>query len=142
MTVMAEAFREGRLKLKKHHYTEPVTFQDSCNFVRNGGNFKDARLLMGQVAGDFREMHPGGVHTYCCGSGGGHGLMSEYKKLRLATAKAKAEAIRRTGAKVVVVACHNCEDGIRDCVKEYGLDCEVHLLSNYLAEAVELGGAS
>lgn len=128
--------REGRLKLKDGHHKEPVTFQDSCNFVRNGGYYEGSRRIMRRIAADFREMRPNGNYTYCCGMGGGNALMPEYKPIRLATGKAKAESIAATGAKVVVVACHNCEDGIRDIVKHYGLDCRVELFSNYLAEAV------
>jgi len=139
LKLWADAFAEGRLKLKKHFYDTPVTFQDSCNFIRNGGYFKESRLLMRHIASDLREMHPNGNYTYCCGGGGGHALMPEYKKIKLATAKAKAECIKATGAKIVVVACHNCEDAIGECVKEYGLDCKVELFSNYLAETVELG---
>lgn len=138
MKMWADLFRQGRLKLRKGIYKKSVTFQDSCNFIRNAGHFDDSRLLMRHVAQDFREMHPNGAHTYCCGSGGGHGLMAEYKQKRLATAKAKAEAIRATGAEITVVACHNCEDGIRDGIKTYEVPSEVHLFSNYLAEAVDL----
>ncbi len=138
MKMWADLFRQGRLKLKQGFHKESVTFQDSCNFIRNAGHFEDSRILMRHVAGDFREMHPNGVHTYCCGSGGGHGLMAEYKQKRLATAKAKAEAIRATGAEMTVVACHNCEDGIRDGVKTHEVPTQVHLFSNYLAEAVDL----
>lgn len=138
MKMWADLFRQRRLRLKKGFHKESVTFQDSCNFIRNAGHYEDSRLLLRHVSQDFREMHPGGVHTYCCGSGGGHGLMPEYKHRRLATAKAKAEAIRATGAEVTVVACHNCEDGIRDGVKAHDVPTQVQLFSHYLAEAVDL----
>jgi Fe-S oxidoreductase len=130
--------RDGRLELISGFHKESVTFQDSCNFVRNGGYYEDSRLIMNKIAYDFREMSPGGNYTYCCGMGGGNALMPEYKNKRLATGKAKAESIAATGARIVVVACHNCEDGIRDVIKHYGLDCRVELFSNYLAEAVRI----
>lgn len=138
MKVWADAFAAGKLKLKRLHHAKPVTFQDSCNFIRNAGYFRESRLLLHHIASDLREMAPNGNYTYCCGNGGGHALMPEYKKKRLATSKAKADCIRRTGAGIVVVACHNCEDGIRDAVKHFGLPCTIELFSNYLAEAVEL----
>lgn len=125
--------------MKKHFYKEPVTFQDSCNFIRNAGYFEDSRKIMRHIASDLREMNPHGVHTYCCGVGGGHALMPEFKKTRLATSKAKAEVIRRTGAETVVVACHNCEDGIKDGMKEFGVQGEVSLMCNFVAPAVDLG---
>lgn len=118
-----------------------MTFQDSCNFIRNAGYFEESRALMGHICSDFREMHPNGVHTHCCGQGGGHALMPEFKQTRLATAKAKAEAIRATGAEVVAVACHNCEDGIRDGLKHWDVPAKVELLCNFVAPAVDLGAS-
>ena len=39
--------------------------------------------------------------------------------------KVKAEQIRETGAKILVVPCHNCFDQIRDLNKEYDLGLKV-----------------
>ena len=83
-------------------------------------------------------MHPNGNATYCCGNGGGQGLMPEYRQAKIAAMRAKAECIRATGAKTIVVACHNCEDGIKDTCKHYDLDASVILFSEYLAEALQL----
>lgn len=137
--VWADRLAAGALRLKPGFHKEPSTFQDSCNFIRNAGMYRQSRELLAVVAGDFREMHPNGNATYCCGNGGGQGLMPEYKEAKLAALKAKAECIRATGAGVVVVACHNCEDGIRETCKAYDLDAKVELFSAYLAEAVDVG---
>ncbi|SDB37762.1 Cysteine-rich domain-containing protein [Desulfonatronum thiosulfatophilum] len=137
--VWADCLRSGALKLIPGFHQEPATFQDSCNFIRNAGMYKQSRELMSRVAADFREMHPHGNATYCCGNGGGQGLMPEYKQAKIAALKAKAESIRATGAKMIVVACHNCEDGIQETCKAYELDAKVELFSAYLAEAVDLG---
>lgn len=139
--VWADALAAGKLRLKPGFHTAPVTFQDSCNFIRNAGMHRRSRELMSVLATDFREMHPGGNATYCCGNGGGQGLMPEYKKQKIAAMKAKAECIRQTGADLVVVACHNCEDGIQETVKAYDLGAKVELFSAYLAEAVDLDEA-
>ena len=48
----------------------------------------------------------------------------EMKKYRLACGKIKAEQIRETGAKVVLVPCHNCIDQIRDLIKEHKIDAK------------------
>ena len=139
MKLWADAFRQGRLKLKKGFHTEPVTFHDSCNFIRNAGYYEESRLLMNHVSADFREMNPRGVYALCCANGGGHVQMPEYKKkYRLPSTKKKAEQIAATGAKLCVVCCHNCEDGIRDCIAEWGLDVKVMLMSEYIAEAIDL----
>lgn len=136
--VWADSLAAGRLKLKAGFHTTPVTFQDSCNFIRNAGMHRQSRELMAAVATDFREMHPNGNATYCCGNGGGQGLMPEYKKLKIAAMKAKAECIKATGASLVVVACHNCEDGIQETCKAYDVGAKIELFSAYLAEAIDL----
>lgn len=136
--VWAEALASGKLKLKRGFHESPVTFQDSCNFIRNAGMYRQSRELMSVVATDFREMHPNGNATYCCGNGGGQGLMPEYKKQKIAAMKAKSECIVKTGAQLVVVACHNCEDGIHETCKNYNIPAKVELFSAYLAEAVDL----
>lgn len=137
--VWGKRLAAGALKFKRNFHKEPATFQDSCNFIRNAGLFTESRDLLAVVAADFREMHPHGNATYCCGNGGGQGLMPEYKQAKLAALKAKADSIRGTKAEVVVVACHNCEDGIQETCKTYDLEARVELFSAYLAEAVDLG---
>lgn len=138
MKVWADCLAKGTLKLKPGFHTEPSTFQDSCNFIRNAGLFRESRNLLAVVAANYREMNPHGNATYCCGNGGGQALMPEYKQTKLAALRAKAECIRATGARMVVVGCHNCEDGILEAVKTYEVDAKVELLSAYLAEAVDL----
>jgi len=44
--------------------------------------------------------------------------------------------------KAVVVACHNCEGGILETIKEYGLDMKMELFSEYVAAAMDLGAGS
>ncbi len=48
-----------------------------------------------------------------------------YKKRRMASGKVKAEQIRETGAKVLVVPCHNCFDQLNDLNKEYDLGIKI-----------------
>jgi Fe-S oxidoreductase len=108
--------------------------------VRNGGLFAQTRAILAHIATDLREMHPHGAATYCCGNGGGHAMMPEYRALRLAAGRAKAESMRATDAHAVVVACHNCEGGILETIKEYGLDLKMLLFSEFIAEAVDLSG--
>ena len=45
----------------------------------------------------------------------------EMRAHRMKCGKIKAEQIRATGAKIVLVPCHNCIDQIRDLNKEYDL---------------------
>jgi len=100
--------------------------------------FEEPRELLLLAAGDFCEMHPNRAENYCCTGGGGAMSMSEYTPLRLKSAKVKADQLKATGAKICVTSCHNCVDGLADCIKHYKLGMEVTQLVNLVANALVL----
>ena len=117
---VAEALRTGKLKIDPaKRIKEHVTYQDSCNYIRNGGLKEVAREIMGYIAEDFREMDPTGDHNFCCGGGGGLNGIGRYRQQRNVGMKVKLEQIKATGAKLVVAPCHNCWDAIRDMEEIY-----------------------
>ena len=112
---VAEALRTGKLKIDpEKKIKEPVTYQDSCNYVRNGGLRDCAREIMSYIAEDFREMTPSKEHNFCCGGGGGLNGVGLYREQRNIGLKIKRDQIIATGAKLVISPCHNCWDAIRD----------------------------
>ncbi len=127
MQVFYEYIRDGKIKLDPtKKIKEPVTYQDPCNISRSGGLWEEARYLMNELCEDFRDMAPNRVYNHCCGGGGGYIPMGpSYKKRRLKSGKVKADQIRETGAKILVVPCHNCYDQINDLNKEYDLGIKV-----------------
>ena len=135
---MLRYIKEGRIKVDKSKNSIPVTFHDSCNNARSCGFYEEPRELLNLVVEDFREMHPNRTENYCCTGGGGAMSMSEYTPRRLVSAKIKADQIKETGAKIVVTSCHNCVDGLADCIKHYKLGCEVKQLVDLVAEALVL----
>lgn len=117
---VAEALRTGKLKIDPaKRIKEPVTYQDSCNYIRNAGLYKAAREIVGYIAEDFREMQPNGEYNFCCGGGGGFNGIGRYRPQRNAGLKIKRDQILATGAKLVISPCHNCWDAIRDMEEEY-----------------------
>lgn len=133
---MLRYIKEGRIKVDKTRNTTPVTFHDSCNNARSCGLFEEPRELLSLVVTDFREMYPNRSENYCCTGGGGAMSMSEYTPRRLHSAKVKADQLKATGAKVVVTSCHNCVDGLTDCIRHYKLGMEVTQLVNLVANAI------
>jgi CheY-like chemotaxis protein len=81
-------------------------------------------------------MYPNRKENYCCTGGGGAMSMSEYSKRRLETAKVKADQIKKTEAEIVATACHNCVDGLTDCIKHYKLGSKVMLVGELVADAL------
>ncbi len=133
---MLEYVRTGRIKVDKSKWPQRMTYHDSCNLARSCGITEEPRELLRAVVEDFVEMTPNRQENFCCTGGGGAMSMSEYTPRRLASAKIKAEQLRATGAKVVVTSCHNCVDGLTDCIKHYKLGMEVKQLVDLVAEAL------
>jgi Fe-S oxidoreductase len=80
-------------------------------------------------------MEPNREHNHCCGGGGGFIPMGPpFKKRRIESGKIKADQIRATGAKLVIVPCHNCFDQIKDLNKEYDLGVDVKQFKEILTE--------
>ena len=117
---VAEALRTGKIKIDPaKRIKEPVTYQDSCNYIRNAGLKDAARYIMSQIAEDFREMKPNKEHNFCCGGGGGMNGLGRYRQQRNIGLKVKRDQILATGAKLVIAPCHNCWDAIRDLEEVY-----------------------
>ncbi len=133
---MLRYIKEGKIKVDKTRNNIPVTFHDSCNNARSCGLYEEPRELLRLVCTDFREMYPNRAENFCCTGGGGAMSMSEYTPNRLKSAKVKADQLKATGAKIVVTSCHNCVDGLSDCIKHYELGMEVTQLVNLVADAL------
>jgi Fe-S oxidoreductase len=134
---VAEALRTGKLKIDPaKKIKEPVTYQDSCNYIRNGGLSDCAREIMSYIAEDFREMTPNREHNFCCGGGGGFNGIGRYREQRNVGLKTKRDQILATGAKLVISPCHNCWDAIRDMEEHYQIGIRWSFLKPLLLKMV------
>ncbi|MGD8945224.1 MAG: (Fe-S)-binding protein [Desulfobacterales bacterium] len=136
---IAEALRTGKLKIDpSKKIKEPVTYQDSCNYVRNGGLGDIGREIMSYMAEDFREMTPCREHNFCCGGGGGLNGIGRYRQQRNIGLKVKRDQILATGAKLVISPCHNCWDAIRDLEEVYKIGIRWSFLKPLLINMIEV----
>ncbi|MCF8070202.1 MAG: 4Fe-4S dicluster domain-containing protein [Desulfobacterales bacterium] len=132
---VAEALRNGKIKIDPtKKIKEPVTYQDSCNYIRNAGLRKCAREIMSYIAEDFREMKPCGEHNFCCGGGGGMNGLGRYRDERNTGFKVKRDQILETGAMLVITPCHNCWDAVRDLEETYKVGIRWSFLKPLLLE--------
>ncbi|MBU1170519.1 MAG: (Fe-S)-binding protein [Proteobacteria bacterium] len=132
-----EALKTGKLKIDPaKKIKEPVTYQDSCNYIRNGGLSTVGREIMSFIAEDFREMKPCKEHNFCCGGGGGLNGIGRYRQQRNVGMKIKRDQILETGAKLVITPCHNCWDAIRDIEEVYKLGIRWSFLKPLLLSMV------
>ena len=135
--VMDEYIRDGKLHVNQSTNGEPVTYHDSCNLGRKGGLLEEPRRVIKAVVGDFREMTPNRLHSFCCGAGSGLVAEPEWTDIRLQAGKLKADQIRQTGAKIVVTSCDNCRFQIGELSEHYGLNTEVTSISELAAKALK-----
>ena len=136
---VAEALRTGKLKIDpSKKIKEPVTLQDSCNYIRNHGLARATREIMSYIAEDFHEMSPNREHNYCCGGGGGFNGVGRYRKQRNVALKTKRDQILATGCKLVIAPCHNCWDAIRDLEEEFEIGIRWSFLKPLLIHMVEV----
>jgi Fe-S oxidoreductase len=134
--VIDEYIRDGVIHVNPKTNGEPVTYHDSCNLGRKGGLLEEPRRVIRAVVGDFREMTPNRLHSYCCGAGSGLVATPEWTDIRLEAGKLKAEQIRQTGAKIVVTSCDNCRHQCSELSEHYNLNTSVTSISELTAQAL------
>jgi Fe-S oxidoreductase len=136
---VAEALRTGKLKIDpSKKIKEPVTYQDSCNYIRNAGLADTAQEIMSYIAEDFRPMTPNREHNFCCGGGGGLNGIGRYRQQRNIGLKVKRDQILATGANLVIAPCHNCWDAIRDLEEVYRIGIRWSFLKPLLINMIEV----
>lgn len=85
-----------------------ATYHDPCHLLRGQGISREPRALLREAVRECVEMP-----SQCCGAGGGvrSGVPEEAKAL----GAKRGEAVKATGADVVVTVCPFCEFHIADC---------------------------
>jgi Fe-S oxidoreductase len=136
---VAEALRTGKLQIDpQKRIKQPVTIQDSCNYIRNHGLKEVTREIMGYMVepGYFIDMTPNREHNYCCGGGGGFNGIGLFRPQRNKALITKRDQILNSGAELVIAPCHNCWDAIRDLEEEYKIGIKWSFLKPLLIDMV------
>ncbi len=106
-----------------------VTYHEPCHLSRGQGITEEPRTMIRTLPWvEFVEMQDS---DRCCGGGGSFNLT--HYDLAAAIGERKAEAIRTTGADVVVTECPACVIQLKDMVARCSLDVEVLSIADLLA---------
>jgi len=106
-----------------------ITFHDGCHALRELGIHSGPRRLLARVRGlELREMEPA---EECCGFGGTFSV--KFAELSGAVARAKIDAIVRTGANTVVSLDPSCLMQIQGAISRAGLKLRTMHLAEVLA---------
>lgn len=141
--LLIDYLRSGKIRVRADRFPGTATYHDPCHFSRKSlkafGNAYDeqAREILHHCGLNLVEMNPNREEAFCCGAGGGLAALPFHEE-RVFFGRYKARQIRRTGAAMVVTACHNCRDQIlKSLCKEYDLSVDVKLLWELVAEALD-----
>jgi fumarate reductase (CoM/CoB) subunit B len=112
-----------------------ATYHDPCHLLRGQGIREQPRELLREAVREFVEMP-----SQCCGAGGGvrSGVPEEAKALGLM----RDEAVKATGADVVVTVCPFCEFHIADCTDVPVKNLVTVLLEGYRKKDAERQGSA
>ena len=133
----ARYLREGRIKVDKSKFKEPITYHDPCQIARNGGIIDEPRYILQHLTDDFREMSPEPKYNWCCGGGGGLVALGEDNlDFRMKSANVKVDQVKNTKAKILATACENCHTQLSDLNTHYEMGVEVKFLSSMVADAL------
>jgi len=106
-----------------------VTFHDGCHALRELGIYNPPRRLLSHVRGlELRELEPAGE---CCGFGGTFSV--KFGEVSGEMARAKIDAIHRTGAQTVVSLDPSCLMQIRGALSRAGSAVRTMHLAEVLA---------
>jgi len=135
--VHARYLKEGRIKIDKTTFSDPITYHDPCQMARNAGVSEEPRYILRQLTDDFRDMTDDIRYNWCCGGGGGLVAMGEDTlDFRMKSARVKVDQIKDTGAKIVATACENCHTQLSNLNDHYKTGLKVNFLSSMLADAL------
>ena len=135
--VHARYLKEGRIKLDKKKFKDPVTYHDPCQIARNAGVIDEPRYILQHLTDDFRDMTDDVRYNWCCGGGGGLVALGEDNlDFRMKSAKVKADQVKKTGARILATACENCHTQLSNLNDHYQMGMNVQFLSSMIAEAL------
>jgi Fe-S oxidoreductase len=129
---LAEAVREGRLKLKP--MAGSVTFHDPCQVSRRGGATSAPREVLASLKADLREMPPSGDANWCCGGGGGVVTLHRADEHRYRAFEIKMKQVEAAGAGRLATSCSNCRLTFDDGQAHYKWDHKMESLLELVAE--------
>ncbi len=135
--VHARYLREGRIRVEKNKFQDPITYHDPCQMARNAGVIDEPRYILNQLTSRFIDMTDDVRYNWCCGGGGGLVALGEDTlDFRLKSVTVKVDQVKKTGAKILTTACENCHTQLSDLNDHYQMGVEVKFLSSLVADAL------
>ena len=104
--LLAQLFKDGRIRLKDAAASAPLTYHDPCYLGRYNGELDAPRDVLKALGIGVREMERSRERGRCCGGGGGAPFTDIPGTTRIPDIR--IHDARSVGAEIVAVACPNC----------------------------------
>ena len=111
-----------------------VTYHDPCHNARYMGVVDEPRQLLRHIGATVIDMANSGVHTTCCGGGGG--VQASDSELTMEVSKARVRDAVETGAEILSTDCPTCFSNLKDAARELGNPIQVTLIWDLLLKAL------
>jgi len=132
--MMDELIKDKHISFKEMDTT--VTYHDPCDLGRNSGVFEEPREVLNAIPGlKLVELPLNRQFSVCCGGGGN--LEMTDPELSGRVAQMKLDAIKKTGAEMVVTACQQCVRTLASRARRQGTELKVMDLTEILLMAVK-----
>jgi len=129
---IANAIKNGKLKLNKIDKPVKTTYHDPCHLGRHCGIYEEPRIILKALGYDLVEMKFSKENAFCCGGGGG--LRSNYSDLSNEIAKERVKQALEIKADLIITSCPMCYS----CLDEAGKNSKIKTveLSSVISEAI------
>lgn len=127
--------RQGRLTFSRTLETRAV-YHDPCDLGRNSGVFEEPRNVIRAIPGvNLVEFPSNRKFSVCCGGGGNVEMVDP--GLSAQVAQMKLDAVKASGADMVVTACQQCVRTMTTRARRQKIDLAVKDLTELVVEAME-----
>jgi heterodisulfide reductase subunit D len=131
---------EGKLKVAGGSFSgKKITYHDSCYLGRANDVYEAPRAVLETLDAELVEMKRCRSNGLCCGAGGAQ-MFKEAEKGRKEVNVERVEEAIETNAGVIAVNCPFCMTMMRDGVKHFNKEEQIHIkdLSELISEAMHL----
>jgi len=130
----ARLLREKRLMPVS--MAETVTYHDPCDLGRNSGVYEAPREILLSIPGlEYVEMFRNRESADCCGGGGNLQMVDSALSQAIATRRVGAAV--ESGASILVSACQQCVQTLREAARKERLPLEVRDITELLWEVLD-----
>ncbi|MEM3585746.1 MAG: (Fe-S)-binding protein [Candidatus Jordarchaeaceae archaeon] len=133
--VLSKLIEEKKIKFSES-LNKKVTYHDPCHLGRHSGEYDAPRKVIKAIPGiELVEMQRRKQTAWCCGSGSGGVMITNYTKMAQEIASIRIEEARQI-ASILVTSCSSCLKNLSLAAKKNKVEMEFYDLPVLVAESM------